>query len=127
MKHFKFTIHIANRFWRDQSGTTSAIALILVTTIIAVGVIVGLATFRNQIIQEFGDVGVAIDSLDQSFDYDISVDTDNDGIADTTVASGMHLDDDDQNNDGIRDAGALEDPVNAAPACLNFAIAPTGE
>lgn len=117
---------IAIRLWREESGSTSVVALILVTTIVCVGAVAGLATFRNQIVQEFGDMGVAIDNLDHSFSYTIEVDTDDDGTVDTVVATAMHVDDD-VNNDGAADTTNLVDPVDAAPACLDFSIVPPGE
>jgi hypothetical protein len=54
-------------FWNDQSGETSILSLVLICTIIAIGATVGLTTFRDQVVQELGDVSVAIESLDQSF------------------------------------------------------------
>lgn len=53
---------------RDESGETSVLSLVLICTIIAIGATVGLTTFRDQVTQELGDISVAIESLDQSFD-----------------------------------------------------------
>jgi len=53
---------------RDESGETSIVSLVLICTIIAIGTTVGLVKFRDQVTQELGDVSVAIESLDQSFD-----------------------------------------------------------
>ncbi len=55
------------RFWRDDAGGMSILGVILLYTIVVLGVTVGLITLRNQIVQEFGDVAVALDSLDQSW------------------------------------------------------------
>ncbi len=41
-------MYIAIRLWRDQRGETSAMAMLLLTTIVALGAIVGLATLRDQ-------------------------------------------------------------------------------
>jgi hypothetical protein len=41
--------------------------VILLTTIIGLGVVVGLTTMRDHIVQQFGDVAISIDALDQSF------------------------------------------------------------
>lgn len=54
--------------WDDQSGETSVMSLVLICTIVAIGATVGLTTFRDQLVQEFGDLAVAIENLDQSFD-----------------------------------------------------------
>lgn len=53
--------------WRDQSGETSILSLVLICTILAIGVTVGLTSFRDQLAQEFGDLAVAIESLNQSY------------------------------------------------------------
>jgi Flp pilus assembly pilin Flp len=55
------------RLWRDESGAASAVAMILLYTILALGATVGLVTLRDQIVQEYGDVAAALDSLDQSW------------------------------------------------------------
>jgi hypothetical protein len=55
-------------FWSDQSGEASTMSLILICTIIAIGATVGLTTLRDQVTLEFGDVALAIENLDQSFD-----------------------------------------------------------
>jgi hypothetical protein len=53
--------------WGDEGGEASTLSLILICTIIAIGALVGLTTLRDQLVQEFGDLGMAIESLDQSF------------------------------------------------------------
>jgi hypothetical protein len=53
--------------WNDQSGETSVLSLVLICTIIAIGATVGLTAFRDQVVQELGDLSVAIESLNQSF------------------------------------------------------------
>ena len=55
-------------FWNDQSGETSIMSLVLICAILVIGVTVGLASFRDQVVQELGDLSLAIESLDQSFD-----------------------------------------------------------
>lgn len=80
--------------WLDESGGAGAASLILLTTIICLGAIVGLVTLRDQIVQEFGDLAVALESLDQSFTSD--------------------------NNGSYSDpATDLEDPPDAEPACIS--------
>lgn len=53
--------------WLDQNGETSTLSLILICTILAIGATAGLATLRDQMVQELGDLGVAIESLNQNF------------------------------------------------------------
>jgi hypothetical protein len=68
----------AKRLWFDEGGEASAMSLILIATIIGLGAIVGVATYRDQLVQEFGDLGVSLERLDQSFSaphYGTFVDT----------------------------------------------------
>jgi hypothetical protein len=55
------------RLWRDQRGEASAMAVILLYAVLVIGAIVGLVVLRDQIVQEFGDLAVALESLDQSY------------------------------------------------------------
>ena len=53
--------------WRDQRGETSVLSLVLICAILVIGVTVGLTSVRDQLAQEFGDLAVAIESLNQSY------------------------------------------------------------
>lgn len=108
---------ILQKLRRDESGNASVIALLLITTIVAIGAIAGLSTFRNQIVQEFGDIGVALDNLDHSFSYSIGIDTTGNGAFDTTITC-SHVD------DGVT---LTDDIAGDAPAGLDFTIAPASE
>ena len=92
---------LLGRTRRNQRGTTSAAALILLYAIIVFGSIVGLVTLRDQIVQEFGDLAVALDHLDQSF----------------SIPGGA----------SYKDTPRLTDPVNQEPAGLNVQAPPLPE
>ncbi len=82
------------QLWHDQSGAVSAMSVILITTILALGCIVGLTTLRDQLVQELGDVSIALESLNQSY----------------STASGT-----------FTDSGPFPtDPSGAEPACLEI-------
>ncbi len=82
------------QLWHDQSGAVSAMSVILITTILALGCIVGLTTLRDQLVQELGDVSIALESLNQSY----------------STASGT-----------FTDSGPFPtDPPGAEPACLEI-------
>ncbi|EAQ80140.1 hypothetical protein [Blastopirellula marina] len=66
-------VNLAVELWRDERGVASAYGLILIATVLILGAIVGLTSLRDHVVQEYGDLGVAIDSLDQSFAYEITV------------------------------------------------------
>lgn len=61
------------KLWQDDRAMIDVAALILMLAILGIGTVAGLAVFRNQVVQEFGDAAVAIDSLDQSYEVDIEV------------------------------------------------------
>ncbi len=70
MNRSRFVSQLRSRscaLWNDQSGETSTLSLVLICTIIAIGATVGLTAYRDQVVQELGDLSVAIESLDQSF------------------------------------------------------------
>ena len=55
------------KLWRDTRGETSAAAMLLLMTILGLGAIAGLTTFRDQLVQELGDVAAALESVNQSY------------------------------------------------------------
>lgn len=60
---------IFKRLWRDESAIINTTDIILMTTILGLGIIVGVVMLRNQVVQEFGDLSVAIGNLNQSYEY----------------------------------------------------------
>jgi hypothetical protein len=55
--------------WHDQRGIVYSMDLILISTVLVLGTIVGLVCLRNQVLQELNDVANAVGSLDQSYSY----------------------------------------------------------
>jgi len=104
------------RLWRDERGEVTYVAVILIYTILGLGAIVGLVTVRNQFVQEFGDLGMALDQLDQSY----SVDFYNPACADFSFADQPDL----------ISGGSFnppEDPANLPPADINLSVPPKTE
>lgn len=60
---------LLKHLWRDQSGVVISTDLILVGTILGLGLIVGLVSLRNQVVQEFADTANAVGSLNQGYSY----------------------------------------------------------
>jgi len=56
-------------FWNDEAGFIVSAELILVSTILVIGLIVGLIEVQSAIIHELNDVGEAIGSINQSYSY----------------------------------------------------------
>jgi hypothetical protein len=61
--------NLAMRLWRDEAGFVISTEIILVTTILLLGLIVGLATFRDAVLEELADSGEAINNIAQNFSW----------------------------------------------------------
>ncbi|HBL43134.1 hypothetical protein [Gimesia sp.] len=97
-------MRIASQFWMDEIGSVSPFATVLLMTILLLGLLPGVVTLRDQIVQEFGDVAVAIESFDQSYSYSFN------GVTSEYI-----------------DSSSISDPVNEAPAGLDLTISATSE
>ena len=60
-------MNVLRRFWNDECGAALSIELILISTIVVIGMIVGLATFRDAVVQELGDAAMGIGVLNQTY------------------------------------------------------------
>ena len=106
-------------FARDERGSTAWIGLILMTVLTAMGVIVGLSTYRDHVVQQFGDAAVALRSLRQSYTYEIEIDGNRDGDfvdPEDCVLVGS-----------FADVVDLVDLPGEAPACMQFNTPPADE
>ncbi len=63
---------VLTRLWQDDAGFVISAELILVATIVVIGLIVGLAAYRDSIVQELGDTAAAVGALNQSYSVEIS-------------------------------------------------------
>lgn len=98
-------LHLTSRLWHDQCGNISPAAYLLLLVILAVGMIPGLATVREHLVQDFGDLAVALENLDQSYSFSVG----------TTTS---------EYNDP---ATALTDGIDEAPAGISVNQAATSE
>jgi Flp pilus assembly pilin Flp len=60
---------VLHRLWADQAGFVVSTELVLVATILVIGMVVGLVTVRDQVVQELADLAAAIGSVNQSYEY----------------------------------------------------------
>jgi len=97
------------RLWQDEVGFLSATDYILATMILTFGAIVGLVTLRDSVIQEFGDVAVALEFLPQTYSVTIA------------LKNGS------TKSFGYTDTNTLTDPVGQAPAGINLSLPPNQE
>ena len=104
------TMRAGAKLLRDERGSVAAMSTLFLTVMLGLGVLGGLVVVRDHLVQEFGDFGVALDNLDQSFLYHIEV-------CDDCVITAEYID----------DSATLQDPANAAPACLVIDSSPGEE
>jgi Flp pilus assembly pilin Flp len=60
---------LINRLWTDQAGFVVSTELVLIATILVIGMIVGLTSVRDQVVQELGDIAAAISQVNQSYSW----------------------------------------------------------
>jgi hypothetical protein len=112
MKRHKFFLDwFILGLWLDVRGGIAPIDTILVTSLTAIGAMIGLAVIRDAVVQEMGDVAVALDNVDQSFSGTIVHATLG------TLWSASFTD----------DIATLSDPEGSEPACLDVQVSPTAE
>ncbi len=57
------------RFWNDEAAFVISSELVIVGTIVTIGMIAGLTSLRDQIVQEFADGGEALARTNHSYYY----------------------------------------------------------
>ena len=57
------------RLWREETGAIVSAEIMLVTSILVLGMITGLAALRDSVISELADVAQALANVDQSVYY----------------------------------------------------------
>ena len=55
--------------WRDQRGAMASTEMIMMGTVVILGAIVGLAGFRDAVVQELGDVSAATAELNHGYRF----------------------------------------------------------
>lgn len=101
------------QLWTDESGFIVSSELVLVSSILVLGLMVGLASVRDQVVQELGDVGAAIAVLNQSIDWF--------GITGHTASiAGSHLADTSDVCDNVDGQGA--EPGGLWPGALGIDV-----
>jgi len=109
------------RFWNDDLGFIATSDLLLLCTVLVIGVIVGLTTFRDQIVQELGDLAGAIGELNQSYSFGSSTIV---FAGATLVSAGSNFTDNADDCEGTGTEGsANNDPAGAAPVCIELSVA----
>ena len=109
---------LMQRLWNDEAGFVVSAELVLIATVLVIGMLVGLVTIRDQVVQELGDVADAFSEIDQSYSYSGVT-----GHASST--SGTIFND---THDFCENVGGSDQVPGSEPQCIEInAIAPTQE
>jgi hypothetical protein len=106
-----------DKLWNDEVGFIISSELILVATILVIGMIVGLTTVRDQIVQELADIAMAFSDVTQSYYY-------NGVTGHTSSTAGSNFID---QTDFCDVAGSQAVDGNFTPACVSVNIPPVEE
>lgn len=60
------------QLWEDECGALDVTTSMLLITMLVLGMVVGLSAVRTNITQEFGDLAVGLELLDQSYSYTVN-------------------------------------------------------
>ena len=60
---------LLKRFRNDEVGFVVSTELILIATVLVIGMLVGLVSVRDQVVQELADLAAAVSDFDQSFSF----------------------------------------------------------
>lgn len=96
--------NLMNKFVADEAGVIVSTEIILVVLLLVLGLIAGMASLRDQVAQELGDLGEAINALDASYEFVAPVYT---GEGETEGSGGPateYSDDGDANNTQTADS-----------------------
>jgi len=57
------------QLWADENGFVVSTELALIATILVIGMVVGLTTIRDQVVQELADIAGMVSQLNQSYSF----------------------------------------------------------
>jgi Flp pilus assembly pilin Flp len=98
-------MHVLRRLWKEEDGFLASIDYTLISTLLLIATIAGAVTFRDALVQELGDLGLAIGFLNQSYGFSGAT------VGAFNSASSLY-------NDNLDNCVAA-DPANNPPACMN--------
>ena len=107
-------ISLLRTLWVDEDGFVTTSDLILISAILVIGMLVGLVTVRDQVVQEFGDIATAIGQLNQSYSFGSVT------IGGFTVAGSSFADLSDDCEAGTAEGSANNDSAGDPPGCINI-------
>ena len=108
-------------FWNDVDGFVATSDLIMISTIVVLGSLVGLVTLRDQVVQELGDLAIAIGHLNQSYSFGDTT------VGGFSVAGSLFFDRSDDCEQGTEECDPANDPAGSPPGCISVSVAAAAE
>lgn len=109
-------VMLARRFAADECGSLLSVEMILMATIVILGSIVGLASLRDSIVQEFGDAAAGMAELNQGYSFD--------EVRQSDQFDKMHFDFSISGSTYVDNTNFCEpdntDPANQPPMCMTI-------
>lgn len=105
------------RLWADEAGFVVSSELVLIATVVVVGMLVGLATVRDQVVQELGDVADAISEINQSYSFTAIT-------GHTSSTAGSYLVD---TQDACDEDGNINNDNGNEAQCIDIFVAGSGD
>ena len=99
-------MHVLHRLWSEEEGFIASVDFTLFSTIALIGTIVGAVAYRDALVQELGDLGLAIGFLDQGYIFTGAT------VGAFGGASSFFFDRPD-------DCNGAADPAGSPPACID--------
>jgi len=104
---------LLKRLWSDEAGFVISSELVLIATVLVIGLLTGLATVREAVVQELGDVANAIGIVDQSYSYS-AVTSHNSSTAGSSLAD---------TNDECEGTQVNNNTAGNEPLCMDVTVA----
>ncbi len=101
--------------WQCEQGIIITSEFVVLSVLLMLGVIVGATTYRDQLMQEFGDAAISVSAVNQSYSYAGTV-------RDVGFSAGGEYVD---NSDFCDELNV--DPIDAAPGCIVIDAPPSNE
>lgn len=70
--HFQKLRQLLNQFASSELGAMQVAEYLLMGTVITLGVLVGLVSYRDALVLEYGDIATAFQRIDQGYSYTIN-------------------------------------------------------
>jgi len=70
--HSRLRPSMFHQLWEDECGAIDVTMYMFLITMLVIGCVVGFSAVRTNLIQEFGDLSVALEKLDHSYSYSVN-------------------------------------------------------